>query len=181
MLAYFALLGAGFMLVEVALLQRFVLLLGHPVYSLTVTLFALLLGTGLGSLLTRRLDGIQLHGRARRALLAVACCALLGALALPWIIDAAMPLPRSLRLLLAAGLMIPAGVLMGTPLPAGVRLVAADRPMLVPWAWSMNGAFSVIGASVAVLIAMTWGFSATFLAGAATYLLAFTLLPASRR
>ena len=60
-LAYFACLGAGFMLIEVALLQRFVLLLGHPVYSLTVTLFSLLLGTGIGSLLSRHVTG---RGRA---------------------------------------------------------------------------------------------------------------------
>ena len=67
-LAYFGLLGAGFMLVEVALLQRFVLLLGHPVYSLTVTLFSLLLGTGLGSYLSRRIaDAERAAARAAGA------------------------------------------------------------------------------------------------------------------
>ena len=69
-LAYFACLGGAFMLIEVALLQRFVLLLGHPVYSLTVTLFSLLLGTGLGSVLSRRIGDTHV----RRAAI-VACCA----------------------------------------------------------------------------------------------------------
>ena len=64
-LIYFGALGAGFMLLEVALLQRFVLLLGHPVYSLTVTLFSLLLGTGLGSFLSRRIAGGSREGQSR--------------------------------------------------------------------------------------------------------------------
>ena len=55
-LVYFGALGAGFMLIEVSVLQNFVLLLGHPVYSLTVTLFSLLLGTGLGAAWSRRFD-----------------------------------------------------------------------------------------------------------------------------
>ena len=59
-LGYFGMLGAGFMLIEVALLQRFVLLLGHPVYSLTVTLFSVLLGTGVGSLISRRISDAAL-------------------------------------------------------------------------------------------------------------------------
>ena len=62
---YFGALGAGFMLIEVAILQRFVLLLGHPVYSLTVTLFSLLLGTGIGAALSRRLDGPKRCGEAQ--------------------------------------------------------------------------------------------------------------------
>jgi spermidine synthase len=176
-LAYFAALGAGFMLVEVALLQRFVLLLGHPVYSLTVTLFSLLLGTGVGSLLTRRLEPRALHRRAQWTLMAIAATTVLAALALPWIVEAAMPMPRAVRVLIAAALMIPAGILMGAPLPSGVRLVGASRPALVPWAWGMNGAFSVVGATLAIFVAMTWGFSTTFLVGGLTYFLAFVLLP----
>jgi spermidine synthase len=176
-LAYFGALGAGFMLVEVALLQRFVLLVGHPVYSLTVTLFSLLLGTGIGSFLTRRIETPLLYRRARWSLLGIALTATVAALTLPWIIEAAMPAPRWVRMSVAAALMIPAGVLMGTPLPSLVRLVGADRPALVPWAWGMNGAFSVVGATAAILVAMTWGFSATFLLGGLAYLLALVLLP----
>src|SRR4029434_2644892 len=60
-------LGTGFMLLEVALLQHFVLLLGHPVYSLTVTLFSLLLGTGLGSLTGRRIEDARIRAVTVRA------------------------------------------------------------------------------------------------------------------
>jgi hypothetical protein len=176
-LAYFAALGAGFMLVEVALLQRFVLLLGHPVYSLTVTLFSLLLGTGIGSFLTRRVGTDDLQRRAGGAILTIAAAAAAGAIVLPWIIEAAMPLSRTLRLIVAALVMVPAGVVMGMPLPSGVRLVTTRRGALVPWAWSMNGAFSVVGATMAIFVAMSWGFSVTFLAGGVAYLVALVFLP----
>ena len=168
-LVYFAALGAGFMLLEVALLQRLVLLLGHPVFSLTVTLFSLLLGTGLGSLLSRRVAPERIR---RSALIATAAiiAAGIGAIAiLPRVIDLAIPWPLTVRVVTAAILMLPAGVLLGVPLPAGMRLLAATRPALIPWGWGMNGAFSVVGATLAVFIAMNWGFSATLLASALVY------------
>ena len=176
-LAYFGMLGAGFMLIEVALLQRFVLLLGHPVYSLTVTLFSVLLGTGVGSLVSRHVsetrcstfsssfwDRGRRDSRHRRA--------------------AAddrrrhQRQPRK-RVALTVLLIAPAGVLMGMPLPAGIRLMTANHSALVPWAWGMNGALSVIGATLAVFIAMNWGFSVTLMTGAAIYLIAAVLLRTS--
>jgi hypothetical protein len=180
-LCYFGLLGAGFMLIEVSLLQRFVLLLGHPVYSLTVTLFSLLLGTGIGSVVTRQIGDAQLPSRVRRALLGVVAVALLGIVALPPVIAHSISVGHSARIVLAVLLIAPAGVLMGIPLPAGVRLLALDRADLVPWAWGMNGALSVIGATLAVFIAMNWGFSVTLLTGAAAYLAASVLLSTSYR
>jgi hypothetical protein len=178
-LAYFACLGGAFMLIEVALLQRFVLLLGHPVYSLTVTLFSLLLGTGLGSMLSRRIGDLTLRRFATLACLAVAVVALLWGSVLPPIVQAAIGWPLALRVLLAVALMTPAGMVMGIPLPAGVRLLAATRPQLVAWAWGMNGALSVLGAILAVFIAMNWGFSVTLLCGAIIYALAAVIVSRS--
>ena len=169
-LAYFGLLGAGFMLIEVALLQRFVLLLGQPVYSLTVTLFSLLLGTGAGSVLSRRIGSTRVRSRLRLTLIGIVATAGMAILFLPSIVGAAISASHTARILLATALLVPAGVLMGVPLPAGVRLLAAARPELVPWAWGINGALSVIGATLAVFIAMNWGFSVTLLTGAAMYL-----------
>jgi hypothetical protein len=175
-LAYFACLGGAFMLIEVALLQRFVLLLGHPVYSLTVTLFSLLLGTGLGSMLSRRVGDATLRRFATLACLAVAVVALLWGSVLPPIVQAAIAWPLAVRILLAVALMTPAGMVMGIPLPAGVRLLAAAQPQLVAWAWGMNGALSVLGAILAVFIAMNWGFSVTLLCGAVIYAVAAALV-----
>jgi hypothetical protein len=168
-LVYFGALGAGFMLLEVALLQRFVLLLGHPVYSLAVTLFSLLLGTGVGSLLSRRVRPERVKPAAMRALGAVMGLALLSTVVLPHVINLAIPWPLPLRVAVAAAILVPTGVLLGIPLPAGMRLVAATRPDIIPWGWGMNGAFSVVGATVAVFIAMNWGFSVTLSMAALVY------------
>jgi hypothetical protein len=168
-LVYFAALGAGFMLLEVALLQRLVLLLGHPVFSLTVTLFALLLGTGLGSLMSRRVASSRIRAFALTAMAAIAAVAVAAIVVLPWLIDLAIAWPLPARLFTAAVLIAPAGVLLGVPLPSGMRMLAATRPALIPWGWGMNGAFSVVGATLAVFIAMNWGFSTTLLASAAVY------------
>jgi hypothetical protein len=180
-LAYFGLLGAGFMLIEVALLQRFVLLLGHPVYSLTVTLFSLLLGTGAGSLISQRIGDADLIRRVQLVLIGVVAVAILGIVALPPIISLAISASHTARIALAVALIAPAGVLLGMPLPAGIRLMAVNHSELVPWAWGMNGALSVIGATLAVFIAMNWGFSVTLMAGAAVYLAAAVLLRSSYR
>jgi hypothetical protein len=179
-LAYFGALGAGFMLLEVALLQRFVLLLGHPVYSLTVTLFSLLLGTGLGSLISRRVQPERVRTVTLRALGAVLLVAFAAAALLPVVIDAAIPLPLSWRMVVAAALLVPTGVLLGMPLPGGMRLLSASRPDIVPWGWGMNGAFSVIGATSAVFVAMNWGFSITLLASAVVYSLSVMVLALHR-
>jgi hypothetical protein len=175
-LAYFGMLGAGFMLIEVALLQRFVLLLGHPVYSLTVTLFSMLLGTGVGSLMSRRIGDSRLVPTAQVVLLGIAAVALLGIVALPPFIRSTISASHAVRIALTVLLITPAGVLMGMPLPTGIRLMTATHSAVVPWAWGMNGALSVIGATLAVFIAMNWGFSATLMTGAAMYLAAAVLL-----
>jgi predicted membrane-bound spermidine synthase len=179
-LLYFGSLGAGFMLLEVALLQRFVLLLGHPVYSLTVTLFSLLVGTGTGSFISRRVDQERLKGAALRALATVVVLALLSALALPIVIDYAIAWPLPFRLVAAAALLVPGGVLLGVPLPTGMRLVAASRPEIIPWGWGMNGALSVLGAAAAVFLAMNWGFFVTLSIAALTYGLAAAALAGTK-
>ncbi|MBM3819672.1 MAG: hypothetical protein FJW14_11770 [Acidimicrobiia bacterium] len=168
-LAYFAALGAGFMLLEVALLQRFVLLLGHPVYSLTVTLFSLLMGTGIGSLISRRVAPERVKTATMRALIGVCAVALATILVLPVVIDLAIPWPLPLRILTAVAILLPTGILLGVPLPGGMRLVAAQQPDLIPWGWGMNGAFSVVGATLAVFLAMNWGFSVTLSMAALVY------------
>jgi hypothetical protein len=176
-LTYFGALGAGFMLLEVALLQRFVLLLGHPVYSLTVTLFSLLLGTGIGSFVSRGID----DRRVRRVTLAALRAIIVVAIGAPFVIraliDAAIPWPLPFRIAVAAAILVPLGALLGMALPGGMRILATRRPELAAWGWGMNGAFSVIGATLAVFIAMNWGFSTTFLASAVVYAAAVFTLP----
>jgi hypothetical protein len=80
----------------------------------------------------------------------------------------------------AAALLVPTGVLLGMPLPGGMRLLSSSRPDIVPWGWGMNGAFSVIGATSAVFVAMNWGFSITLLASAVVYGLSVVVLALHR-
>jgi hypothetical protein len=180
-LTYFAALGGGFMLLEVAVLQRFVLLLGHPVYSLTVTLFSLLLGTGLGSALSRRFPDAALPRTAGYTLAAIIVIAVSFIALITPVVDWAIPFARATRILLAVALILPVGMVLGVPMPAGIRLLSARSPELLTWAWGMNGAFSVVGATLAIFIAMNWGFQATLFTSAAAYLVAAIALRAVSR
>jgi hypothetical protein len=171
-LVYFGALGGGFMLIEVAMLQQFVLLLGHPVYSLTVTLFSLLVGTGIGSAWSRRLSEDTLARSTSIALVGIAALGVLMSVGLAALINWGVPMSRVARIALATATLVPAGIALGIPMPAGIRLLSARAPGLVPWAWAMNGALSVMGATAAIFIAMNWGFSRTLLAGSLVYVVA---------
>jgi hypothetical protein len=160
-------------------LQRFVLLLGHPVYSLTVTLFSLLLGTGLGAAWSRRFAEATLK---RTTAVSLAVVALIGiasfALATP-LIEWAIPFARALRIALAVAVLVPVGMVLGLPMPAGIRLLRARAPQMVTWAWGINGALSVLGATVAIFIAMNWGFNVTLVTASGTYLVGLAALLAT--
>jgi spermidine synthase len=175
-LVYFGALGAGFMLIEVSLLQRFVLLLGHPVYSLTVTLFSLLLGTGAGANWSRHFEEATLRRSAAGALALIAALALAAVVVITPLVAWAIPFSRSVRILVAFATLLPLGMALGVPMPTGIRLLRARAPELVTWAWGINGALSVVGATLAIFIAMNWGFSVTLLAAAATYLVGLSAL-----
>ena len=79
-------------------------------------------------------------------------------------------------MLIAVALLVPMGVALGVPMPTGLRLLNARAPQMVAWAWGMNGAMSVLGATLAIFIAMNWGFQITLLAASATYLLGMIAL-----
>ena len=181
-LAYFGALGAGFMLIEVAILQRFVLLLGHPVYSLTVTLFSLLLGTGLGAAWSRRLKDAQLVRAGAIATVLIAVLALTWVAVMLPVLDWAMPFSRALRIGVAVAALLPVGFLLGVPMPTGLRLLSRRSPQMLPWAWGINGAFSVVGATLAIFVAMNWGFQFTLAGASGIYLIGLaSLLTAEAR
>ncbi|MGH9142006.1 MAG: hypothetical protein ACRD2I_12820 [Vicinamibacterales bacterium] len=180
-LVYFGALGAGFMLIEVAVLQNFVLLLGHPVYSLTVTLFSLLLGTGLGAAGSRQLTEATLRRSGAIAIVTVALIAVVFTVVAAPIVTWAIPFPRNVRLLIAVAMLVPIGLALGVPMPTGLRMLAGRSPEMVAWAWGMNGALSVLGATLAIFIAMNWGFRLTLLTAAGTYLIGLTALLVATR
>jgi hypothetical protein len=168
--AYFGLIGIGFMMTEIALLQRISVFLGHPVYALSVVLFSLILSTGLGSLLSER---VSLDSSAK--LIGWSVLTSLYLLALPWWLPEVLLRLESASLLLRASLAVlvlaPAGLLMGFGFPTGMRLVSMIDERPTPWFWGINGAAGVLAASVAVLTSIEFGIDTTLQIGATCYLL----------
>jgi len=172
MLAYFSLLGVGFMLVEIPTIQKFTVYLGRPVYSLAIVLFSLLLFGGLGSLWSgRRWDREgRLPPRFRFLFTWLAALLLLHTALSFWPLPQTMVWPFSLRLLFTVGLLAPLAFLMGMPFPLGIRWVGREKGGALPWLWGMNGAMSVLGSALGTLIALHWGFRATLLLATLAYL-----------
>ncbi|HSD67759.1 MAG TPA: hypothetical protein VLF95_13720 [Vicinamibacteria bacterium] len=169
--AYFGALGLGYMAIEMALIQKFGLLLGHPNLALSVVLAALLLATGVGSLVSA---GVMRATRGSLRLVSYALSLVLLAellLVFPrlggWV---ALPLPA--RVALVAALVAPVGLLLGVFFPTGLERLKRVSPALVPWAWGLNGMASVVAPILAVAVSMTAGISALFLASVPVYLLA---------
>jgi spermidine synthase len=185
-LLYFVAVGLGYILVEIAFIQRFVLFLGHPVYALTVVVFLLLLSSGAGSMASRW--WLREAQRPWLPLLLIAGALLVYVAILPGLLNRLVGLPFAAKLLVSGVLLIPLGFAMGMPFPAGLRALALRNSgefpgvpentsggNLVEWAWAMNAASSVLGSVVAIIIAIQFGLNATLASGAAAYLLALAL------
>jgi hypothetical protein len=172
---YFLFIGFGFMLIEIGLLQRTSVFLGHPVYSLGVLLTTLIVSTGAGSLLS---DRLPLDRRTRFG--AWAALTALYVAALPVLFDRlflafeAAALPA--RVAVCIALIAPAGLFMGFGFPTGMRLISAVDNRPTPWFWGVNGAAGVLASIVAVACSIAFGISATLRLGAVFYLL---LIPAT--
>ncbi|MFP6638788.1 MAG: hypothetical protein VCC04_00985 [Myxococcota bacterium] len=180
---YFGALGLGFMFYEVCLIQRLTLFLGYPSYSLTVTLFSILISSGVGSLLSEN------YAKNRNRAFAW----LLGALFLITLaiqfgygplIDVFRHASLSLRIVVAAIALAPVGLVLGAFLPTGIKTVAALSPFkkqYVAWAWAINGFFSVVASVLATILSMTFGFQMVFVLAFFIYVIgvvAFSRIPA---
>lgn len=178
-LLYFACIGAGYILVQVALIQKFVLLLGHPTYALSVIIFSMLISSGLGSFYGRRFVR-QSDRRLNRVLLAVAALvALLAFLATP-LEQIAVGWPLPLKILLTVLLIAPAGFVMGMPFPNGLERLERRHAAAVRWAWALNAASSVLGSACAIFFAIYLGLRETLLIGGALYICAMLIVRLTR-
>ncbi|PWT94075.1 MAG: hypothetical protein C5B55_03280, partial [Blastocatellia bacterium] len=163
-LIYFAALGFGFIAIELALLQNLILLVGHPIFTLSVLLFTLLAMGGIGSAISRRVPMWV-------ACVAVATIGSIEALALPRLVPALLWLPLWARIICAMVLIAPLGLVMGMPFPSGLRRTGTSLPE-PPFYWGLNGVMSVIGSIATVFVALMSGFQAAMLMGCACYVLA---------
>ncbi len=188
-LLYFVAVGLGYILVEIAFIQRFVLFLGHPTYALTVVIFLLMISSGAGSLFSRL--WLPRTNLAWVPLVLVIVTLLADVFFLPGRLAALVGLDFGYRLLVSGVLLIPLGFVMGMPFPTGLRALAAlPAPEFpsgqgasdnsVEWAWAMNAAASVLGSVLAMVIAIQFGLTVTLACGATAYLIALLLTPALR-
>ena len=172
-LVYFFCLGLGYMFIEMATIQRFMLLLGHPVYSVSAVLFSLLLASGLGSYYSGRITpGGERH---KIILLMVGFLALLYSFISP-LIPPLLGLPIAARLLATSVLLAPLGFLMGMPFPLGVRTLTGSRRPLISWAWAVNGCASVLGSILPAILALNMGFSRIYQIAGAIYLVSLWMV-----
>ncbi len=162
---YFACLGLGFITVELVLLQNLTLLLGHPIFTLSILLFALLLAGGFGSSMSRFVKG-------RSACLIVAALGVVWAFALPRLVPLLLPLPLAARVAIAILIILPIGLAMGIPFPRGLRRAGQGALPAPPFYWGLNGVMSVLGSVGTVAIALMIGFQVAMLAGSTCYALA---------
>lgn len=175
---YFFGLGLAFLFLELTFIQKFILFLGHPLYSATVILVAFLFFAGLGSICSRRL---AVNWRARQvtfaAIAAILTIALLYLGLLTPIFHLALQWPLGGRVAVAVAVIAPLAFAMGMPFPLGLARLGDQAPLLIPWAWGINGCASVLSAMLATLGAVHFGFSTMIIAALAIYSLAAFCFP----
>ena len=168
----FMLLGAGFMMIELSLFHRFSIYLGHPTITLSILLFSLLLGSGFGSLFSggfKKLSGKKFIFVSSIIIFVLVIFYLIF---LPTLLEKTIQFSLVQRLALAASLILIIGFFMGFPLPSGIRLLKENNLQnLVPWMWALNGATSVLGAVLSIMIAISIGYSWVLILGGLSYFL----------
>jgi hypothetical protein len=171
-LFFFLFIGAGYILIQVALIQKFVLFLGHPTYALTVVIFSMLLSSGLGSFASKRLVRME-TGRLRTLLMLILAAVLVLSAILPPITEAGVSLPLPIKVLVSVALISPVGFAMGMPFPTGLALLERVMPASVRWAWAINAASSVMGSAAAMFLAIYLGLQITLTIGGLFYFAAW--------
>jgi hypothetical protein len=175
-LGYFACLGLGFIMIEISFIQRFTLYLGQPVYTLAVIIAGLLLFTGIGSYFSSTIN-IDSNGLVKKYLPALLVVLLLTSFVTPMLFRSTIQWRLPVRITLTLLLVAPMGVLLGIPFPTGIKTVSRISEAFIPWAWGVNGFFTVIGSVGAVILGMMLGFKMVILLATAFYAIAIFLVP----
>jgi hypothetical protein len=174
-LVYFLFIGTGYILIEVGLIQKFVLFLGHPTYALTVVIFSMLVSSGIGSFMSSRLLGRD-QGRLVKALGLIALVTALLAIVVSSLLSSLVWLPWILKVALTVALIAPLGFVMGMPFPTGLKRLEEWHAPSVRWAWSLNAAASVMGSVGALVCAIYLGLVQTLMVGGLFYLAALAII-----
>jgi hypothetical protein len=171
---YFSAIGMGYIFLEIVLIQRMIPVLGEPIYAISAVLFSLLLSTGVGSYLSGRfmlIDRYSIH-----SILIVPLFIILYLLILETVADRITGMGMTLKFLTTFLFLFPLGAVMGIPFPAGMSILGKRLADLIPWAWCINGSFSVIGSTLVMMVALSYGFQAVQVIAALLYLMAWLAL-----
>lgn len=169
-LIYFSALGAAYIFIEVIMIQRFTLYIGYPTKAITTTIFGMLLFSAIGSLLSPRICSTNYRLRIVIAVL-VGFVVLYGVF-LQQFLRSLLAVDDLLRPFIAVVIIAPLALLMGMPFPTGIRQLGFQTQAIIPWAWGMNGVFSVVGSVLVVIISMASSFTMATILGASFYALA---------
>ncbi|GAB4149490.1 MAG: hypothetical protein Fur0037_17830 [Planctomycetota bacterium] len=174
--AYFSALGLGFMSIEITLMQKMVIFLGHPTYALSVVLAGLLGFAGIGSFLAGRIQTLQKR-HLLLVLLGVLAVIAFDAFAVNRLLPALLGTAFAVRVLAVLALLLPTGILLGMLFPSGMRILKEQCPQLLPWAWAVNAFCSVFASIFCVILSMQIGFTNMLLAAGAVYLVGILAMP----
>ncbi len=179
-LFYFSGLGIGFIFIEIVMIQLFSLLLGEPVYTFAIVLSALLLFTGAGAFISGKYK-LNPFRTLRVSIISLSILLLLASFFLPTLLRLAIALSMPARIVLAILLILPLGILLGMPFPTGIDIISKQAPSLIPWAWGVNGFFTVIGSVIAIILSMMTGFQSVLWIAILVYLICMLVITGKLR
>jgi hypothetical protein len=169
---YFALIGIGFMFIEISLIQKMILVFEHPTYAFSIVLASILLSSGVGSLLSYKYQFF----RKSHTMLIIVLSVFTVSFLFPVIVHILKDYSMIGKALMTWMFFMPLGLFLGIPFPLGIRKLGQEHTSLIPWAWAINGCFSVLSPVTAFLIAISYGFKTVLLLGTLCYFIAFLFM-----
>ena len=168
------------MFVEISFLQKFIIFLGFPSLTFSVVLFSLLFFCGAGSFFTNRFKEEGLKFNLRIIILFLMFFLGLIIIFLPVLFDKFIIYQTPYKIIFTIFFLMPLGFLMGMPLPMGIKLIKMGGQKIIPWAWGVNCAASVLGSVLSVISLMIFGFNITLIAGCSLYFSILFIIPESK-
>lgn len=166
---YFALLGLGYIIIEICLIQKFTLFLGQPVYTMLTIISTMLIFSGIGSMLSEKVIAL-FKGKVNIIYFVIAGLTIVLGLLNSVIFDALVRTDIMWRVIISILLIAPLAFFMGIPFPYGMSKISNDSKYLVAYGWGVNGFFSVLGSVLVVILSMSYGFRVVFILSALIYI-----------
>lgn len=171
-LIYFFCLGIAYLFIEIVLIQKFILFLGHVIYSTTVIIFSVLLFSSLGAYISNKLDAKKI----KNIIILLFFIIILYSVLLPIILNKLIIFNLIIKLILSVVIIAPLGFIMGMPFPVGIKII---NKKLIPWAWAVNGTASVLSPILAIITALFLGYSFVLILAGFVYLISIFVIPQS--